>query len=93
MCGRGLPDTDILVNTSIKDEFIKQEVVCWFLLESPQHGHKVGEKKFPKFLRLFQSHNCTFPEVILSKILAIWHHLGRCIAIFSSRMHRNGYFS
>ena len=49
MCGRGLPDTDILVNTSIKDEFIKQEVVCWFLLESPQHGHKVGEKNSPNF--------------------------------------------
>jgi len=38
-------------------------------------GHKVGEKKFPEFSRLFQRHNYTFPEVIATKIWAIGKHL------------------
>jgi len=53
-----------------------------------QGGHKVGENS-----RLFQSHNYTFPEVIATKRLAIWQHVGRFLAIFSPRMRRNGYFS
>jgi len=61
--------------------------------KQPVHGgHKLG-KKFPEFSRLFQSHNYTFPEVITTKMLAIWQHLGRFLAIFSWHMHRNGYFS
>jgi len=50
-------------------------------------------KNFPEFFRLFQSRNYTFPEAIATKILAIWQHLGRFLAIFSLCMHRNGYFS
>jgi len=40
-----------------------------------QGGHKVGKKKFPEFSRLFQRHNYAFPEVIATKIWAIWQHL------------------
>jgi len=34
-----------------------------------QGGHNVKEKT-PEFLRLFQSHNYTFPDVIVTIILA-----------------------
>jgi len=54
-------------------------------------GHKVGEKKFHEFSRIFHSHNYTFPEVIATKIFAIWQHLGQLLAIFSLHMHRNGF--
>jgi len=57
-----------------------------------QTGHKVGEK-IPEFSRLFQSHNYTFPEVVTTKILAIWQQLRRFLAIFSLYMRRSGYFS
>jgi len=50
-------------------------------------------KKFPEFSTLFHSYNYTFPEVITTKILAIWQHLGQFLAIFSPYMCRNGYFS
>jgi len=36
-------------------------------------GHKVGEKKFPEFSRLFQSHN-TFPQVITTKMYVTSHN-------------------
>jgi len=58
-----------------------------------QGGHKVGEQKFPEFSRFFHSNNYTFPEVITTKILAIWQHLRLFLAIFSPRMRRNGYYS
>jgi len=35
---------------------------------------------------LFQSLNHTFPDVIATKILAIWQHLGQFLAIFSPHM-------
>jgi len=35
----------------------------------------------------------TFSEFITTKILAIWQHLGRFLAIFSPRMRKNSYFS
>jgi len=44
------------------------------LVKGKHGGHKVGEKIFPEFFRIFQSHNYTFPEVIATKILAIWQH-------------------
>jgi len=50
-------------------------------------------KKFLESSRLLHSHNYTFPEVITTKILAVLQHLGRFLATFSPRMHRNGHFS
>jgi len=52
-----------------------------------------GSHKNSEFSRLFCRNNYTFPEVITTKILAIWQHLGRFLAIFSQHMCRNGYFS
>jgi len=38
---------------------------------------RVGDKKIPRVLQDFHSHNYTFLEVIATKILAILQHLGR----------------
>ena len=53
--------------------------------------NKEGEK-IPEFSRLFQSHNYTFREVIATKILAIWQHLGRFLATFSLHMCKDGWY-
>jgi len=63
------------------------------LVKGKQGGHKVGEKIFPQFFRIFHSHNYIFPEVIATQILAIWQHLGRLLAIFSLGKRRNSYFT
>jgi len=55
-------------------------------------GHKVREKN-SEFSRLFHSHNYTFPEIIATKILSIWQHLGWFLATFSPCTCRNGCFS
>jgi len=62
------------------------------LLRHGQGGHKVGEKISWVF-QVFPSHNYTFPEVIATKILAIWQHLGWFLSIFSPCMRKNSYFS
>jgi len=76
---------------------ISQEQTFWIhaaaLFKVERGGHEVGEKNFHEFSKSFQSHNYTFSELTATKILAIWQHLGRILAIFSPRMHRNGYFS
>jgi len=54
-----------------------------------QGGHKVGEKNSLSFPGLSRS---SFPEVIATKTLAIWQHLGPFLTIFSPRMRRNGHF-
>jgi len=39
---------------------------CFYCIIT-QGGYEVGEKKFPEFSRLFESHKLTFPEVIATK--------------------------
>ena len=67
-------------------------VLCVYNFMATTGCQKVGAK-FPQFSRLFQRYNYTFPEFMATQILAIWQHLGRFLATFSPRMHRNSYFS
>jgi len=58
-----------------------------------QGGHKVGERKFPEFSRLFHSRNYTIPEVIATKIFWRFGNNSAVFSTFLPQRCRNGYFS